>query len=220
MGALTEHTPKPMILLHGRPMLEYVIESLPPHCDDVIIVVNYHQEKIREHFGGEHKGKRIRYVEQQELNGTGGALWDAQALLTGAFLVVNGDDVCLPQDVAACASSPDWAVLVQEVSELGSAAQVVLDAQGLVVDILEKEKHSGGPGLANTANFFLLDTRIFSYDLVLRPGSDSEYGLPQTVVQAAGDIPLHPIYAGAIIRLTAPEDIALAEAQLSQKKAK
>ena len=215
MGALTEHTPKPMILLHGRPVLEYVIESLPPHCDDVIIVVKYHQEKIREHFGSEYHGKCIRYVEQKDLNGTGGALWDVQELLTGSFLVVNGDDVCLAEDVAACASSPDWAVLVQEVSELGSAAQVMLDEQGLVADILEKEKHSGGPGLANTANFFLLDTRIFSYDLALRPGSDTEYGLPQTVVQAVHDIPLHPVYAGAIIRLTSPEDIPQAESLLA-----
>ncbi len=215
MGALTENTPKPMLLLNGRPVLEYIIDALPETVDEVIIIVGYLGSVIQKHFGDLYKGKKILYMEQETLNGTAGAIWAAKDLLHGKFLVMNGDDICLPEDVAVCAASDDWAMLVQEVDETGSAALVVVNDEGRVVDILEKEKHSGGPGLANTANFFLLDTRLFGYARVLRPGSDSEYGLPQTVVEAAQDIAIHPIPAHALIRITDPSDIEKAEALLA-----
>lgn len=219
MKELTADKPKPMLLLHGQPVLEYILRALPDEVDEVILIVGYLQEVVRAHFGNEFSGRKIRYVEQEVLNGTAGALETARHLLTGRFLVMNGDDICRAQDVHACASSADWAMLVQEVEEIGSAGKVILDGRGNVADILEKEVHGGGAGLANTANFFLLDMRFFEYPPVLRPGSDTEYGLPQTVVTAAKDIPIHPIHAGAIIRLTDPSDVALAEAQLSRLEA-
>lgn len=215
MKELTADTPKPMLLVHGQPVLAHIFAALPSEVTDVVLVVGYLQEKIRAFLGESFAGRMVRYVEQTELDGTAGALWRAKDMLSGEFLVMNGDDICLPEDVAACAQSLDWALLVQQVDELGSTSKVVLDGRGCVTDILEKEAHSGGSGLANTANFFKLDTRVFGYPLKLRPGSDTEYGLPQTIVQAAEDIAIHPIEAHAIMRLTAPEDIAQAEAQLS-----
>jgi NDP-sugar pyrophosphorylase family protein len=224
MKELTKHVPKPMLLIHGKPVLGYIFESLPASCDEVILIVGYLQEKIREHFGETYQTKRtghqvkITYVEQKELNGTAGALWQAKEYLRGAFLVMNGDDICEARDVKACADSPDWAMLVQTVDEVGSAGKVVLSENGCVADILEKEVHGGGVGLANTANFFKLDTRAFQYPLVLRPGSDTEYGLPQTVVQAAREVPIHPIETHSLIRLTDPEDVQRAEGVVSSQK--
>lgn len=213
MKELTADRPKPMLLLHGRPVLEYILDALPPQVDEVIIVLGYLGHVIQQHFGGQYGGRRILYAEQEAMNGTAGALWAVRDVITGRFLVMNGDDICRAEDTAACAASPDWAMLVQDLKEIGSAGKVVLDA-GCVVDILEKEVHGGGSGTANTANFFLLDERVFSYPLKLRPGSDIEYGLPQTIVQAARDIPIHPVYAERIIRLTDPKDIPEAEQQL------
>ena len=176
------------------------------------------KEKIRAYCGSEFMGKKIHYAEQENLNGTYGALLQAKPLIRGRFLVMNGDDICMAEDIAACAASPDWAMLVQEVEDIGSSGKVILDKRGFVVDILEKEARggAGGAGISNTANFFLLDTRIFEYSPKLRPGSDTEYGLPQTVVQAGRDIPIHPIPAHAIIRLTEPEDLKKAEEALKR----
>lgn len=217
MGDLTKDTPKPLLLVEGKPVLEHIFGNLPKEIDEVILVVGYLQEKIRAFCGSEFMGKKINYVEQENLNGTYGALLQARSLLTDRFLVMNGDDICLSQDISACAASPDWAMLVQEVEDLGSTSNVVLDERGLVSAILEKEVHgSRGGGLANTANFFSLDTRIFTYPPTLRPGSETEFGLPQTIVQAAKDIPLHPVYAHAIIRLTDPSDLAKAEEALKK----
>lgn len=218
MGALTAETPKPMLLIHNRPVLEYILDALPQEITEVIVVVGYLGSVIQKHFGGTYKDKKILYVEQGALNGTAGALWAAKDVLTGRFLVMNGDDICMPEDVARCAASEDWAMLVQHVDEIGSTAKVIVDKHGLVVDILEKESHQGGAGIANTANFFLLDTRFFDYEKVLRPGSETEYGLPQTIVTAAHDIAIHPIEAHTMIRLTEPADIEKAEAILDARR--
>ncbi|HVM73289.1 MAG TPA: nucleotidyltransferase family protein [Candidatus Paceibacterota bacterium] len=218
MGALTEDTPKPLLRINGRPILEHILDALPDEIDEVIIVVGYLGSLIQKHFGGLYKkGTRILYVEQNVLNGTAGALWSAKDLLKDKFLVMNGDDICRADDMQACASSPDWALLVQDVEEVGSSSLVVVDERGCVTDILEKEVHKGGTGLANTANFFLLDTRVFSYNPVYRPGSNTEFGLPQTVVQAAKDIPIHPIEAHSLIRITEPEDLQKAQEILTNQ---
>ncbi len=211
MGALTESIPKPMLPILGKPILQYQIENLPRGVDEVILVVGYFGSVIQQYFGGDFDGRRILYVEQEELNGTAGALWTAKSILKERFLVMNGDDICMPEDIAACASSPDWAMLVQKVDDVGSAGKVVVDKRGCVADILEKEVHNGGHGLANTANFFLLDMRIFDYTPVYRPGSTTEFGLPQTIVQAAKNIPIHPVEAHSIIRITEPDDLKKAE---------
>lgn len=215
MGALTSQTPKPMLLIRNRPVLEYILDALPNDVEEVIMVVGYLGAVIQKHFGGDYRGKRILYVEQDELNGTAGALWEAQEFLKGRFLVMNGDDIVRSEDIAACAASSDWAILAQKVDEVGTAGLVIVDDRTCATNILEKEAHSGGPGYANMANLFLLDTRVFSYERVLRPGSATEYGLPQTIVQAAHDIPIHVIESHPIIRLTEPSDIAKAESLIA-----
>ena len=208
MMTLTESTPKPMLSILGKPILQYHLEALPEQVDEVIVVVGYMGSTIQKHFGGEYNGKKILYVEQEVLNGTAGALWEAKDLLHDKFFVMNGDDIYSTQDMNQCMQY-EWAVLGLHVDELGSAGSVILDDNGNVTDIVEKEGHSGGSGFANT-NFFMLDTRIFDYAPVQRSQSE-EYGLPQTVVQAAHDIPIHMVEATSLIRITEPKDIALAE---------
>lgn len=217
MGSLTAETPKPMLNVGNKPVLEHILDALPDEVDEVILIIGYLGHVIHDHFGGAYNGKRVLYVEQEELNGTGGALWRAQELLKERFLVMNGDDICAREDMRACAESPDWAMLVQKVEDIGSAGKVVVK-NGHVMDIVEKEVHGGtGPGLANAANFFLLDMRVFSYPPVYRPGSTTEFGLPQTIVQAAKDIPIHAIEAHSLVRLTSHEDIAAAEKALGYR---
>ena len=216
MGALTAEIPKPMIALNGRPILEHILDSLPLEIDEIIFVVGYLGSVIQRHFGGLYHGKRLLYLEQDVLNGTAGALWTAKDILHDRFLVMNGDDICMREDLQELVSASDWAMLAQEVEEVGSMSKIILKETGTVQDILEKEAHTGGSGLANTANCFVLDTRIFSYPLVHRQNSTTEFGLPQTVVQAAADIPIHVIEAHALIRVTEPADLQKAEEMLRE----
>lgn len=88
----TEDTPKPMLKVNDRPMLEISIEKLISHgANRIIISTHYLPEKITEHFGnGEEFGVDIQYVHETTPLGTGGAL-SLLPFHDENTLVMNGD---------------------------------------------------------------------------------------------------------------------------------
>ena len=93
MQDLTNEVPKPMLTVHGKTLLARKLEVLPPQIDEVIFIVGYQGDLIREAFGSEYNGRRISYVEQETLNGTMGAVTLAKPYITGKFIVMMGDDL-------------------------------------------------------------------------------------------------------------------------------
>ncbi len=212
MGTLTKDKPKPLVMLAGKTLIEHKFDVLPDHIDEIIIVIGHLGHMIEEKYGDTYKGKRIRYVEQKELNGTMDALRCAQPLLQGRFLVMMSDDVYAKDDVERCtAIETGWAVLVQEMGEMRAAGQVEVDSAGTVVAIVEGD-HGRLPGLANT-NMFVFDMRIFQAHLVHKAQGSKELGLPQTAIAAAQElnIPFRAIMTTRWFQITNPHDIEVAE---------
>ncbi|MFH1664005.1 MAG: sugar phosphate nucleotidyltransferase [archaeon] len=92
---LTDKTPKPMIEVKGKPILEYVIQLLAKYeIKNAVIALGYKGEQIKDYFGnGEKFGLNIEYVTEKEPMGTGGPLKLAKNLLTDEFLMFNGDNL-------------------------------------------------------------------------------------------------------------------------------
>ena len=69
---LTEHRPKGMLIIGGRPLLQHAVEALREHgVQDVVLVVGHHGERIQAFFkDGADFGVRIRYVHQASPTGT------------------------------------------------------------------------------------------------------------------------------------------------------
>ncbi len=89
---LTDHTPKPMLPVGGRPLMEHIIGQLrQAGIRRVNVTTHYQQDKIAAHFGnGGGFGVDIEYVSEDRPLGTAGAL----GLLTPGdepLLVMNGD---------------------------------------------------------------------------------------------------------------------------------
>jgi N-acetyl-alpha-D-muramate 1-phosphate uridylyltransferase len=112
MRPLTDHTPKPLLQVHGKPLIEYHIERLA-HAGITRIVINlaWLGAKIREHLGdGSRQGVRLSYSEEspQALETAGGIFRALPLLGPGAFLVINGDIFCdYPVAHAALAANCD-----------------------------------------------------------------------------------------------------------------
>jgi len=216
MQDLTQEVPKPMLLVHGKTLLARKLDILPPSIAEVIFIVGYHGALIREAFGTEYNGIKITYVEQDELNGTMGAVSLARPYITGKFIVMMGDDLYGAEEVAQACQAPDWAVVVEKTENMGSGGKVLVNKHDLITGI-EEGDHRGTPGCMNT-NLIVLDERIFDFPMTaIRTASGKEeYGLPQTVVAVAkgAHIPLHAVYATSWIQITAPEDLKKAEALL------
>ncbi|MFO1419275.1 MAG: nucleotidyltransferase family protein [Methylotetracoccus sp.] len=92
---LTDHTPKPLLPVGGRPLIEHLIAGLAAAgFDDLVVNLSHLGEQIEKHIGdGQHFGVRIAYSwEAPEPLETGGGIRQALPLLgSGPFIVVNGD---------------------------------------------------------------------------------------------------------------------------------
>lgn len=89
----TEHCPKPMLPVGGRPMLEHIIErALGDGFNHFLLAVHYLGHMIEEHFGGGERFKaRIEYLNEKSPLGTAGALGLMKTRPDEPFLVTNGD---------------------------------------------------------------------------------------------------------------------------------
>jgi mannose-1-phosphate guanylyltransferase len=90
---LTSTVPKPVVPLVDRPFIAYMIEWLRGHgVDDVILACGFMADGVRVVLGdGSSLGIRLRYIEEPEPLGTGGALKYAEDLLDERFFMLNGD---------------------------------------------------------------------------------------------------------------------------------
>jgi dTDP-glucose pyrophosphorylase/CBS domain-containing protein len=89
---LTEETPKPMLLVGDRPLMERTIEQLrEAGIRRVNVTTHYLPEKITDHFGdGTAFGVQLNYVSEETPLGTAGALGLMEAP-SEPLLVINGD---------------------------------------------------------------------------------------------------------------------------------
>lgn len=98
MRPLTDTTPKPLLLVKDKPLIEWHIEKLVSKgCKTIIINMAYLGEKIMETLGdGAKWGIEIIYSDERESGAleTAGAIVKALPSLSETFLVVNGDIWC------------------------------------------------------------------------------------------------------------------------------
>ena len=92
---LTYTKPKPMLPLAGKPILQYIIESvLNEGFNDIIVTTNYFREQIVEYFGdGSDFGVRLVYPEEEKPLGTAGSVKNSEKHLNETFAVIQGDNV-------------------------------------------------------------------------------------------------------------------------------
>jgi NDP-sugar pyrophosphorylase family protein len=93
MGSLTESTPKPLIPVAGKPLLEHVLAHLSSHgVEEVALATNYRAEQIEAFAGdGSRFGVKIRTIREPQRMGTAGALSLLDPIPKAPFYVVNGD---------------------------------------------------------------------------------------------------------------------------------
>jgi histidinol-phosphate phosphatase family protein len=91
---LTDTIPKPMILLNGKPFLEYLIELLKENgISEIVLLLGYLPEKVTEYFGdGSRFGVQIRYSITDVSDETGTRIKKAETLLQHDFLLMYCDN--------------------------------------------------------------------------------------------------------------------------------
>jgi NDP-sugar pyrophosphorylase family protein len=215
MRPLTENTPKPLISVCGKPLLQHVVEALPPEIDELILVVGYLSEQIKEVCGILYLGKRVLYVEQKDFSGgTGDALLCAKDLVHGKFMCMYADDI---HGAAALADA-----ITNEYAILGTYSDTpelfgVLSAKedGSLAAIDEKPENP----TTNIVNIggFVLDEKVFTYNIGKNKKHD-ELLLTDIVTALAQDVSIKIIPQDMWIPVGKPEDVIKAESQLCPEK--
>jgi len=113
---LTLTRPKPLLTVANQTILEHQLSALEGVVDEVVLVVGYLHEMIRERFGDSFRDIALRYVVQAEQRGTGDAILQCAPVVDEPFLALNGDDIYDEEDLARLAQT-----------EQGAMAKTVLD---------------------------------------------------------------------------------------------
>ena len=96
LAPITHTTPKPLVPVAGRPLLERLLEFLRAGgIEEVVINLHHLGHRIEEHVGdGRRFGLRVRYSPEDPILDTGGGIKRAEPLLAGEpFVVANGDSL-------------------------------------------------------------------------------------------------------------------------------
>lgn len=90
---LTENTPKPMLKVGNKPILQTIVEKFAEYgYVNIVMCVNYKSHIIQDYFGdGSNFGVNIEYILEEQRMGTAGALSLLKEKPAEPFFVMNGD---------------------------------------------------------------------------------------------------------------------------------
>ncbi len=149
---LTNQTPKPMLPVAGLPVTErQILAAKKAGIDTVILATSYLSEVFTPYFGdGSKWGMKLLYAIEDQPLGTGGAIRNAAALVNFVdskeeFVIFNGD-VLSGHNIAAQLdfhrrNQADATLHLIEVADARAFGCVPTDANGRVLDFLEKMEH-------------------------------------------------------------------------------
>jgi len=101
MRPLSGSVPKPMLPVADRPLAAHTADAaVHAGADELVFVVGYEADAVREYFGSEYAGIPVRYAVQEKQAGTADAVRAARQHLDGQFAVLNGDNLYDPASVA------------------------------------------------------------------------------------------------------------------------
>ncbi len=205
---LTLDRPKPLVEVMGKPLIQHIWEVLPDVIEEVIIVIGYKQEMMRNFLGHEFMGKKVFYVEQLEPSGTAHALKLCKPHLENEekFLLMYADDLHGKDGISRCIEH-DSALLVSFVDDPRRFGVVVANDDGTIKHIEEKPKHPKS-NLAVTG-VYVLTPKIFDYEAT--HSKNGEYYLTDMIEQYAREFPCHVVESDFWIPIAYPHDILRAE---------
>jgi len=166
---LTSNTPKPMMPLANKPMMEHIVNLLALHgFDEIVVTVAFLANQIRDYFGdGSDFGVRMRYATEDSPLGTAGSVRNASAELDDTFLVISGDvltDIDLTSFVKAHRdASASASIALKHVDNPLEFGIVITKPDGSIERFLEKP--SWGEVFSDTINtgIYVLEPDVFDF---------------------------------------------------------
>lgn len=214
MHPLTLHTPKSLLVIGGKTILEHIFESLTLDIDEVYIVIKYLGDHIRGFLKGKFLDKKIYFVEGSE-KGSAYSLLAVKPFVEPeeSFMIINGDDLPTKQEIQDCLRYTNC-ILVCQSDSPESCGIIQLNDNGTIRHIIEKPIHS--LSRAAVGGVIVVTGKILDY----QPESsrlNGEFFVTSLLNQYIEDQPVYPVYTGACRQFSSPEDIKQIEDMLKKR---
>lgn len=195
LGDLTKDTPKPMILVAGKPVLEHKIDALISiGIKEYVLVTRYLPERIMDYFkDGSHLGINIQYAPQGEKYGTGAAMMEAYPFIGDHEVMMTfGDIVCPAKNYKNALdtynqTNADALVGLNWVAEPWKGSSILVDESGRLTKVIEKPKKEEVISHWNSAGIFVFKPLVFDYLKRLKPSARGEYEITDTLNDLIND---------------------------------
>ncbi len=157
--------PKPMIMIKGKPILEYVIRELKRNeITDILVAIGKEGDKVTSYFGdGSLFGVKLNYIKEDSPKGTANALDLARGLVSNTpFFVINGDNIFrinLLEMYKQHISTKAHVTIALSPADITSGFGVTKLEGFKVTSFLEKPEHEKGKLVS--AGIYIFDTYIF-----------------------------------------------------------
>ena len=185
---ITLTRPKHMIKIAQKPILEHCVESLRTSgISEIIIVVHYMADAIRQYFGdGQRFGVKIDYVEQKSAVGTGDAVSIVEPNVKGEFMLVYGDLLFSDSAVKSVLhqhqkEKPTATLAVIQVDKPEDYGIVELEKETYVKRIVEKPNRQNAPSDLANAGIYILPVEIFEKLKIISTSSRGEWEITDAI---------------------------------------
>ncbi len=177
---LTKRVPKPLVRVAGRPVMDYVMDTVKGLSVDELIVITGHLKETVERYIVEHYPIKARFVEQKTLDGTAGAINLARPFVKGPVLIIFVDTLFDADLSLTRTSDADGILWAKEVEDYQRFGVIVTDRHGYMKTIVEKPSTPVSK-LANIGLYYVKDWKTLfdgiAHVLEQPPGKGGEYYL-------------------------------------------
>ncbi|MFX1257180.1 MAG: nucleotidyltransferase family protein [Promethearchaeota archaeon] len=184
----TETYQKTMISLHGKPLLEYIINgTIYAGFHDFIIVVGYAKEQIINYFqNGSKWDINIEYVEQKDINGTGGALLLCENLIKNSHFFLTWGDILVSYKIyrkvydVYIKEKLDF-VLVANYADDPYKGGAIYCEGNYCSDYIEKPPKGSSRSNLNNCGIFIFSKDIFDVLKIVKPSIRGEIEISEAI---------------------------------------
>ncbi len=185
----TDKIQKTMLRVHGKPFLEYIINGMTyAGFRDIILVVGYRKEQIMDYFKtGTKWNVKIEYIEQKELNGTGGALLLCEKFIPDNHFFLTWGDTLVPYEIYKTVydtyqNENHNFILVANYTEDPYLGAAIYCDDYILKDIIEKPPRGTSKTNLNNCGVFIFSKEIFGVLKTLIPSKRGEIEIPNALL--------------------------------------
>lgn len=195
-------TPKPLLRVAGKPLLDFILDDLlAAGINEMIFIVGYRQDAVRAHVAERYPHVTARYVVQEVQDGTAGAVGLAEPWADDELLILFADtlfkvDLGIARTLDRARAGVIWAKEVEDYQRFGV---IVTDGAGDMTRIVEKPREPVSR-LANIGLYYIRDHELLfegiRHTLAAGSGPSGEFYLTdafQYMVDAGARIATAPV---------------------------